>query len=122
MRPLRLSCCLIVAAAAWACDSVELTITVRPSAHGSLEVSNADDAEWSDARLVVEVVETDNSTTTCFEQNVGSWPPGRSVTVPRCGDKIRLTLTTSDGTGSFSYASGQLYRRFGRKEVPIGSS
>jgi hypothetical protein len=41
------------------------------------------------------------------------------VSVPACGDKIRLTLTTGGETARFAYANGQLYRRFGRKEVPV---
>lgn len=101
------------------CDSVELEISVAENPDGTLEVGNANDAEWTDARLVVESVESDNSTTTCAERTVGAWRPGDTVTVPACGAKVRLTLTTGDGTARFAFANGQLYRRFGRKEVPV---
>jgi hypothetical protein len=32
---------------------------------------------------------------------------------------MRFTLTTGGETARFSYVNGQLYRRIGRKEVPI---
>jgi hypothetical protein len=115
----RLAIVLVASALLAACDSVELTIDVAQSAPGSLEVSNANDADWTDARLLVETVETDNSTTVCFETTVASWSPGEAITIPACGNKIRLTLTTGGETARFAYANGKLFRRFGRKEVPV---
>ena len=113
---------LLLMAAMLGCDSMELTIAVAPGVSGTLEVANANDTEWIDARLVVEIVESDNSTTECMERTVGSWQPGDTVSVPICGNKIRLTLTTGGETARFSYANGQLFRRFGRKEVPVPNS
>jgi hypothetical protein len=104
------------------CDSMELTINVRPGSDATLVVANANDIEWSDALLVVESVESDNSTTLCTERRVGTWRPGEEIAVAACGNKIRLTLTTGGETARFSYANGQLFRRFGRKEVPVVSS
>ena len=118
----RILCGLLLMFATLGCDSVDLTIGVAPGAAGSLEVANANDTEWINARLVVEIVESDNSTTPCAERTVGSWRPGDTVSVPACGNKIRLTLTTGGKTARFSYANGQLYRRFGRKEVPVPNS
>jgi len=108
--------------AALGCDSVELTIGVSPGASSMLEVTNANDTHWIDARLLVEAVESDNSTTLCAERAIGIWQPGDTVSVPSCGDKIRLTLTTGGETSRFSYANGQLFRVFGRKEVPVPNS
>ena len=113
---------LLLMAAMLGCDSMELTIAVAPGASGTLEVANANDTEWIDARLVVEIVESDNSTTGCAERTVGSWQPGDTVTVPVCGNKIRFTLTTGGEVARFSYANGQLFRIFGRKEVPVPGS
>lgn len=104
------------------CDSMELTIGVEPGDGSALKVSNANDTEWIDALLVVESVESDNSTALCAEHRVGAWQPGESIAVAACGSKIRLTLTTGGETARFSYANGQLFRRFGRKEVPVKSS
>ena len=52
-------------------------------------------------------------------KHVGSWKPGETISVPACGTKIRFTLTTGGETARFSYANGQLFRVFGRKEVPV---
>lgn len=113
---------LLVAASLLACDSVELTIAASPGADGTLRVSNANDAAWPDARLLVEAVEGDGSTTVCTEHSLPSWAPGEVVTVPACGDKLRLTLSTAGETARFVWASGQLYRKFGRKEIPMHDS
>jgi len=113
---------LLLAASAAGCDSVDLTIGVSPGTGGRLLVANANDIEWIDARLVVETVESDNSTAPCFDRMVASWPPGKTIDIPECGNKIRLTLTTGGETARFAYANGQLFRRFGRKEVPVAGS
>ena len=118
----QIPCGLLLMLAALGCDSVDLTIGVVAGAPGTLEVANANDTEWIDARLVVEVVESDNSTTPCAERTIGSWRPGDTVSVPECGNKIRLTLITGGKTARFSYANGQLNRYFGRKEVPVPGS
>jgi len=113
---------LLLMTAALGCDSVELTIGVSPGAPGMLEVTNANDADWIDARFLVEAVESDNSTTPCAERAIDIWQPGDTVSVPICGDKIRFTLTTGGGIARFSYSNGQLFRVFGRKEVPVPGS
>jgi hypothetical protein len=117
--PTHLAIVLAASALLAACDSVELTIGVAQGAPGSLEVSNANDVDWKDARLLVETVESDNSTAACFETTVASWSPGEAITIPACGNKIRLTLTTGGETARFAYANDKLFRRFGRKEVPV---
>lgn len=104
------------------CDSMELTIGVVKGPSDTLEVANANDAEWIDARLLVEAVESDNSKSLCVEKNIGVWKPGETTSVPACGTKIRLTLTTGGETARFSYSGGQLFRVFGRKEVPVTNS
>ena len=113
---------LLAAASLLACDSVELTIAASPGADGTLRVGNANDAAWPDARLLVEAVESDGSTVVCTEEEVASWRPGETVTVAVCGDKLRLTLTTGGDTARFIWASGQLYRKLGRKEIPMHDS
>lgn len=113
---------LLAAASLVACDSVDLAIGASPAADGTLRVSNANDAAWPDARLLVESVEGDGSTTFCAEETVASWLPGETVTVPVCGDKLRLTLTTGGETARFVWASGQLSRKLGRKEIPMHDS
>ncbi len=113
---------ILAAIAVVGCDSMELTIAVEGESDGSLVVANATSEPWRDARLVVEAVERDNSTSVCADRTVAEWQPMATVTVPKCGDKVRLTLTTGGETARFSYVNGQLFRRFGRKEVPVSSS
>lgn len=118
-RPCQILVGLLLAIAAAGCDSVDLTIGVSPGPTGALEVTNANETPWTDARLLVEAVESDNSTTICAEQKIDAWQPGEKISVPFCGGKIRFTLTTGGKTSRFSYANGQLFRVFGRKEVPV---
>lgn len=110
---------LTLLAAMVACDSMELTIGVVEGGSGTVGVTNANDREWTDARLVVEAVETDNSRSLCAEKSIGTWKPGETVSVPACGSKLRLTLIIGGETARFSYSNGQLFRVFGRKEVPV---
>ncbi len=110
---------MLLVGALLGCDSMELTIGVAEGGSGTLDVANADDSEWIDVRLVVEAVESDNSRALCAEKSVGSWKPGETISVPACGTKIRFTLSTGGETARFSYSNGQLYRVFGRKEVPV---
>ena len=39
--------------------------------------------------------------------------------LPACAEKVLFTVITGGETARFSYSEGQLYRRLGRKEVPI---
>jgi hypothetical protein len=102
-----------------ACDSIELTIAVNPSHEGVLEVVNSNDRILEDVRLVVEAFESEGTVRTCSDANLSRWRPGQKIRVRQCAEKIRLTLTTGGDTARFSYFNGQLYRRIGRKEVPI---
>lgn len=111
----------LLAGALLGCDSMELTIGVVEEQTGALEVVNANESEWFDALLVVEAVESDNSRALCSEKHIERWQPGEKISVPACGAKIRLTLTTGGETARFSYSGGQLFRIFGRKEVPVAS-
>lgn len=116
---LRICFGLILVAGLVACDSVELTIAVNQPDDEWLEVVNANDSVWKDARLVVEAFESEGTTRPCGEENVARWEPGEAIRVPACAEKVRFTLTTGDETARFSYSNGKLYRRLGRKEIPI---
>lgn len=116
---LRLLICLLAMVGLGACDSMELTLGVAPGPDETLLVHNANDAVWEDARLVVEAEESDGSTRICAEQARATWQPGEEIRVPACAAKVRLTLTVAGEVARFAYVNGQLYRRFGRKEVPV---
>lgn len=119
ITPGRWLCGMLMFLAIAGCDSVELTIAVAPGASGTLDIANANDTIWTDARLTVEVVESDNSATPCADRHVASWRPGETISIPSCGKKIRLVLSTGGRTSRFTYVNGRLFRVFGRKEVPV---
>ena len=117
--PMRFFFIAIVAAGLVACDSMELTIAVNEPQDGWLEVVNSNERVLKDALLVVETFESAGATRLCIEENVARWEPGAAVRVPACAEKVRFTLTTGGETARFSYFDGQVFRRIGRKEVPI---
>lgn len=119
MPALRFCLALVFALGLLACDSMELTIAVRQTEEGWLEVVNANDRVLEDAHLVIEAFESEGTTRPCGEENLPRWEPGQAILVKACAEKTRFTLTTGGETARFSYSNGQLYRRIGRKEVPI---
>lgn len=119
MTPMRTILVFMLAAGLAACDSMELAISVTQPETGWLEVINANDSVWRDARLVVEAFESEGTTRPCGEETMSRWEPGQAIRVQACAEKIRFTLTTGGETARFSYFDGQVYRRIGRKEVPI---
>ena len=110
---------IILAAGLAACDSMELTIRVNQTEKGWLEVINSNDLVLKDAHLVVETFESAGATSLCDEKDVAHWKPGQAIRVPACAEKVRFTLTTGGETARFSYFDGKVYRRIGRKEIPI---
>jgi hypothetical protein len=116
---LRIALVALVASGLIACDSMELTIAVNQIDEEWLEVVNSNDRALKDVRLVVEAFESEGATTPCGEENLPRWEPGAVIRVPACAEKVRFTLVSGGETARFSYSNGQLYRRFGRKEVPI---
>ena len=101
------------------CDSIELTIAVDQSEEGWLEVVNSNDRQLEDVRLVVEAFESEGAVRRCGDAGVARWGPGQKIRVRQCAEKVRFTLTAGGETARFSYFNGQLYRRIGRKEVPM---
>jgi len=117
--PMRGFFVIMLAAGLVACDSIELTIAVNQPEEGWLEVINSNDHVLKDAHLVIEAFESEGATRPCGEENISRWEPGQGIRVPACAEKVRFTLTAGGETARFSYANGQVYRRIGRKEVPI---
>jgi hypothetical protein len=82
-------------------------------------VVNSNERALQDVRLVIEAFESEGAATPCGEEKLPRWEPGAVIRVKACAEKVRFTLTTGGETARFSYSGGQLYRRLGRKEVPI---
>jgi hypothetical protein len=118
-RIVRIGIVVVFSLSLVACDSMELSIAVRQPEEGWLEVVNTNERVLEDAHLIVEAFESEGATRRCAEEAVTRWEPGASIRVPECAEKVRFTLTSGGETARFSYANGQLYRRIGRKEVPI---
>ena len=119
MIPMRTILVFMLAAGLAACDSMELTIAVTQPEQGWLEVVNSNDRVLKNALLVIEAFESEGTTRPCGEENISRWKPGQAIRVPACAEKVRLTLTVGAETARFSFAKGKVYRRIGRKEVPI---
>jgi hypothetical protein len=115
----RIGIAVVFAVGLVACDSMELSIDVSQCEEGWLEVVNSNDRALEDVHLVVEAFESEGATRPCVEETVSHWEPGASIRVPECAEKVRFTLTSGGETARFSYTKGQLYRRIGRKEIPI---
>jgi hypothetical protein len=115
----RIGIAAVFAVGVAACDSMELSIEVNQPEEGSLEVVNSNERVLKDAHLVVEAFESEGATRPCAEETISRWQPGATIQVPECAEKVRFTLTSGGETARFSYTKGQLYRRIGRKEVPI---
>jgi hypothetical protein len=110
---------VMLAAGLVACDSIELTIAVDQPDEGWLEVINTNDRVLKDVRLVIEAFESEGATRPCGEESVKLWQPGQGIRVPACAEKVRFTLTAGGETARFSFVNGQVYRRIGRKEIPL---
>jgi len=110
---------IMLAAGLFACDSMELTIAVNQPDEGWLEVVNTNDRALEEVHLIIEAFESEGTTRPCGEENISRWEPGQVIRVPACAEKVRFTLTTGGETARFSYFDGKVYRRIGRKEVPI---
>ena len=110
---------ILAAAGLAACDSMDLTIAVNEVEDGWLEVINSNDRALTRALVVVETFESAGATRLCVDENMARWEPGAAIRVPACAEKVRVTLTTGGETARFSYFNGEVYRRIGRKEVPI---
>lgn len=121
VRAASILCIAMITSAGVGClvDSVELTIAVRPADDGMLEVSNANETTWKNAHLTIEAFVSEGTTTPCGEEDIARWEPGQAIRVPACAEKVRFTLTTGGETARFTYFNGQLYRRLGRREIPI---
>jgi hypothetical protein len=104
----------------------ELGIAVRTEADAAgrqtLLVSNATAQTWTDVKVVVESVEADGSATPCSADRIATWGPAAEHRIPACGDKTRITLSTAGASAQFVVAGGKLYRRLGRKEIPVADS
>jgi hypothetical protein len=116
---MRIILVIMLAAGLFACDSMELTIAVNQLEDRWLEVVNTNDRVLKDAHLVIEAFESEGTTRPCSKENISRWEPGQTIRVPACAEKVRLTLTAGGEIARFSFANGQVYRRIGRKEVPI---
>jgi hypothetical protein len=61
----------------------------------------------------------DARATACFTGVVDSWGPGEVRSFPRCGDRTLVALTVDGREALFVFGGGTLYRKLGRREIPV---
>lgn len=55
----------------------------------------------------------------CFDDVVATWGPGEVQSFPRCGDRSVVALTVDGQEALFVVGGGALYRKLGRREIPV---
>ncbi len=97
--------------------STDLKVSLAPGdGEGAFALVNRSDGAWDGARVRVT---GDGPTATCFDQAVASWPAGEARSFPRCGDRTVIALEVDGARADLVLASGTLYRKLGRREIPI---
>ena len=67
----------------------------------------------------MEAVEADGSATPCSADRIATWEPAAEHRIPACGAKTRITLSTGGASAQFVVVGGKLFRKLGRKEIPV---
>ena len=101
-------------------DVGELEILVTADGD-SLHVRNGSTSVWSDAHVVVQSRQEGEGGKgrICADESFASWSPGEVKTLPACGDKNLIEVEAGGQRGQFVFYNGTLYRKLGRKEIPI---
>lgn len=103
--------------------TADLTVDVRPEGDpvrpGGLVIANTSDLTWNGVDVRLERTEEDGSTSPCGARALPSWAPGEEIRVPACGERTRITIESDEASAIYVFAGGRLYRRLGRKEVPV---
>ena len=86
----------------------------------SFHLVNASDGEWTDVRVVLRAMRPDGIEEQCAQEHFPSWRPGSAQVLPKCpGEKMLITIETGGGQAFFVFAEGKLFRKIGRKEIPL---
>ena len=100
-----------------ACGGAEITVALQGGGGGeSFGLVNRSPKGWSGVRVRVT---GDSGGGSCFDQVVPSWAPGEVRDLPRCGDRTLVAIEVSGKQAELVYANGMLYRKLGRREVPV---
>ena len=84
------------------------------------DLVNASQGAWSEVRLEVRAMRPDGIEETCAEKRFPTWPAGAAMTVPKCpGEKLLITVVVADEQAYYVFAEGTLYRKIGRREIPV---
>jgi hypothetical protein len=95
----------------------EITVTLQEvGAGGSFGLVNRSPAGWSDVRVRVT---GDSGGGPCYDQVVSGWAPGELRTLPRCGERTLVSIEVGGQQAELVYANGKLYRKLGRREIPV---
>jgi hypothetical protein len=84
----------------------------------SFSLVNRSGDEWSDVQVRVT---GDSGGAACLDRILLIWRPGEAQTLPRCGDRTVVAVTVSGARVELVFANGKLFRKLGRREIPIPS-
>lgn len=101
-----------------ACGGPEpVELGLDPGAPGeAFGLVNRTDSVWLQVRVRVT---GDGGAGACFDGVVDSWGPGETRGFPRCGDRTLVALTVDGQEAFFVVGGGTLYRKLGRREIPV---
>lgn len=96
-------------------EPVELALDPGSSAE-TFGLVNRTGSPWSGVAVRVT---GDAGATACFTGVVDTWGPGEVRSFPRCGDRTLVALTVGGQESFFVVGGGTLYRKLGRREIPV---
>ena len=94
---------------------VELGLAPDPSP-GAFALVNRTPDTWSEVRVRVT---GDDHAGPCHDAVLPRWPAGEARSFPRCGDRTLVAVTVRGKETFFVVAGATLYRKLGRKEIPV---
>jgi len=102
-------------------SALDIELAARPvgGSDRAVQLVNASPETWTDVHLIVQEDVAAGQGANCTDQRVTTWAPGDGVDVPVCGDRVRITVEVGGTVAMFSYHNNTLYRKIGRKEVPL---
>lgn len=101
-----------------ACGSPEpVELALDPGTSGeAFALVNRTGSAWT--QVAVRVT-GDGRAGSCFDDVVATWGPGEARSFPRCGERSVMTLTVAGRESLFVVGGGTLYRKLGRREIPV---
>jgi hypothetical protein len=86
----------------------------------AFDLVNASDGTWSEVRVEVRAMRPDGVEAPCADERFPTWPAGAARALRKCpGEKLLVTLSVGGEQAHYVFAEGTLYRKLGRREIPV---